>query len=71
MLMLLVDPGQQLGFPSVEGIDEGVTLGHQAGLELHTVLLWGTEAVTAQETPLIQLANWIFLFNGATGVIFA
>lgn len=40
VLVLLVDPGQQLGFPSVEGINEGVTLGHQAGLELHAVLLW-------------------------------
>lgn len=40
MLVLLVDPGQQLGFPSVEGVDESVTLGHQAGLGLHAVLLW-------------------------------
>lgn len=71
VLVLLVDPGQQLGFPSVEGVDEGVTLGHQAGLELHTVLLWGREGVTARGTSPDQLETWIFLFNGATRVILA
>lgn len=39
VLVLLVDASKQLGFPSVEGVDEGITLGHQAGLKLHTVLL--------------------------------
>lgn len=39
VLMLLVDTCKQLGFPSVEGVDEGITLGHQASLKLHTVLL--------------------------------
>lgn len=39
VLMLLVDACEQLGFPPVEGVDEGITLGHQAGLKLHTVLL--------------------------------
>lgn len=40
VLMLLVDPCKQLGFSSVEGVNEGITLGHQAGLKLHTVLLY-------------------------------
>lgn len=71
VLVLLVDPGQQLGFPSVEGVNEGVTLGHQAGFKLHTVLLWGTEGVTAQGASPVQLENWIFLFNGATWGVFA
>lgn len=39
VFMFLVDPGQQLSLPSVEGINEGVTLGHQTGLKLHTVFL--------------------------------
>lgn len=39
MLVLLVDAGKQLGFPPVEGVNEGITLRHQAGLELHAVLL--------------------------------
>lgn len=39
VLVLFVDAGQQLGFASVQGLDEGVALRHQAGLELHAVLL--------------------------------
>lgn len=39
VFVLLVDPGQQLGLASVQGVDEGVALRHQTGLELHAVLL--------------------------------
>lgn len=51
VLMFLVDAGKQLGFPSVEGVDEGITLGHQAGLKLHTVLLREEAHLSAMRRP--------------------
>lgn len=39
VLVLLVDSGQQLGLAAVQGLDEGVALRHQTGLELNAVLL--------------------------------
>lgn len=43
VLMLFVDLSQQLCFAAVQGLDEGVALRHQTGLELHTVLLQGSK----------------------------
>lgn len=51
VLMFFVDAGKQLGFPSVEGVDEGITLGHQAGLKLHTVLLCEEAHLSAMRRP--------------------
>lgn len=39
VLVLLVDSGEQLGLAAVQGLDKGVALRHQTGLELHAVLL--------------------------------
>lgn len=39
VFVLFVYSGQQLGFASVQGFDEGVALRHKTGLELHSVLL--------------------------------
>ena len=39
VLVLVVDPGEQLGLAAVQRVDEGVTLRHQTRLELHPVLL--------------------------------
>lgn len=43
VLVLFVDPGQQLGLTPVQGVDEGVALRHQTRLELHPVLLKDSE----------------------------
>lgn len=74
MLVLLVDTGEQLGFPPVEGVNEGVTLSYQAGLELHTVLLrdraqlsaarrLGTWGCQRQQNPC-PLVGWKSLLKG-------
>lgn len=39
VLLLLGDFGEQFGFLSGERLDQRVTLGHEAGFELHTALL--------------------------------
>ena len=57
VLVLLVHPGQQLGLASVQGVDEGVALSHQARLELHAVLLQEethTEAGPSHEERIKQ-----------------
>lgn len=51
VLMLLVDASKQLGFPPVEGINKGITLSHQAGLKLHTVLLCERAHLSATSCP--------------------
>lgn len=56
VLMLLGHLDQQLSLASVQGINEGITLRHQAGLKLHAVFLTdehrGCKA-TGQETAKI------------------
>lgn len=54
VLVLFVDLSQQLCFAAGQGLDEGVALRHQTGLELNAVLLQHSEEVGGERSETVN-----------------